>query len=1142
VPKSSLSPRRRRASFLLATTSIAALLLGAATPAQAGQAITNTTVATVTNPAGQATTSIVITGSTVSGAVANAGTITPGKAGLGLNGSTAALFVQNSSVGGGVSNTGTINANGAKLVVGIDIHGNIVAGGVSNTGTINVTTNQAAEGVQIDAASTITGDIVNKGMITAKAKSGGAVSLVSGLDILGSVTGGVINSGTIIATGNVANAIGTNGSTTIGSGYTNTGTLLATAIGDAVGLDVFGTIVAGGIGNSGTIVASGGNIGIGIVLATASPGGITNTGTIFGSTDSLQLADPTGTVVVTQAAGALIGSVEGIAPCTLNVTGGALSLQPTSRVTGLATLNQSGGNILLQVTPSNAQGQFPTVNVSSLTLSGVLEVAPQSGSFAAGQTITYANVFTGNNTLSNGITQTQVFGFFSNAVTASLTPGTGANSLSLTLTNNSGMALTPGVASGPGTFTTLTNPLGAILPAVSVTNGASVSGGIVNQGFIGNLALPGPSKTGILVSGGSLSGPIVNTGTIAGTVAAIDVSGATGRTTITQSVGTITGAIKLSANADALTINGGAIFGDIVGAGTSDTLVIDPVNNANGTFTYENTISGIATINLAANANLALTAQGVLNNSGVLTLAPTGRISGNGTFTQTASGTTALQFTNNTAAGAFPTIAANAITLSGKLQVVLTGAFPAVGIEDFVKVFAASGTLANTVSPSNVSIVTSGATLPAGVTVTAQLVQSGNSADVVITEIGFAALPGLTRNEHSVATALDALFLSNAKASQPLLNALVHANGPALTQALDALSGEVHASTVTAAFEDSGLARQAILDHLSEPVSPPPLGAASTMTGAYAADLPSGKGPRIAPVAVSLYQPRLFDVWGQGFGDWGRVKSDGNAASISRSTGGFVLGGDVSARGFMGGDWRFGLAGGYTNDRITVSQRLSSATFESVFGGAYAGASFGAVQLRAGALYATNSTSTTRQVILPGFSDATSSSNGGSTAQAFGEAGYRISLSGTSFGGLAFSRASLEPFAGAAAIRIHQNGFSEGGGIAALTGTAKDFNVETTTLGARGELAFASMPVTLTSMLAWRHAYGNVVPSVLLGFQGGAQSFGVSGIPIDRDAFVAEAGVNYAVSSMLSVGVSYSGQFGERATDNAFKGHITLSF
>ncbi|MBV9054991.1 MAG: autotransporter outer membrane beta-barrel domain-containing protein [Hyphomicrobiales bacterium] len=49
-------------------------------------------------------------------------------------------------------------------------------------------------------------------------------------------------------------------------------------------------------------------------------------------------------------------------------------------------------------------------------------------------------------------------------------------------------------------------------------------------------------------------------------------------------------------------------------------------------------------------------------------------------------------------------------------------------------------------------------------------------------------------------------------------------------------------------------------------------------------------------------------------------------------------------------------------------------------------------------------------------------------------------------------------------------------------------------------------------------------------------------MPIDRDAFVAEAGVNYAVSAMFSVGLTYSGQFGQRATDNAFKGPLDWQF
>ncbi|MBV8448167.1 MAG: autotransporter domain-containing protein, partial [Hyphomicrobiales bacterium] len=631
-------------------------------------------------------------------------------------------------------------------------------------------------------------------------------------------------------------------------------------------------------------------------------------------------------------------------------------------------------------------------------------------------------------------------------------------------------------------------------------------------------------------------------------VAAIDVSGATGATMITQSSGTISGAIKLSGNADTLTVNGGNIFGDIVGMGTRDTLSVDPTNNANNIFSYGNTISGIAAINLAAKANLALTMQGVLENSGVLTLAPTARISGNGSFTQTSSGTTALQVTNNTTSGAFPTITANAITLSGKLQVVLTGAFPASGMEDFVKVFAASSSLANNIAAENVSVVTSGAMLATGTSVTARLVQSGNAADVVLTEaanpprtgvgqtpMAFPVLAGQTRNEAAVAAALNLVLARDTAASQPLLFAVLHA--PRLSQALDALSGELHASVVTGAFEDTRLPREAILDHLSLQLTTTSPGSDSD-----AVDSHSGKTVSPALIAGRLSQPSAFDFWGQGFGDWGHAGSDGNAASTSRSTGGLVLGGDVFGDGYLGTDWRFGLAGGYTNDHLAVSQRLSSATFESGFGGAYAGASFGAAQIGAGALYAANSTATTREVMFPGFASATASNNGGSTVQAFGEAGYRINLSGASMVGLTFRDAALEPFVGAAGIRIHQSSFTEVGDAAALTGAAKDFNFATTILGIRGELTFAAMPVTFTTTLGWRHALGDLAPSVLLGFQGGAQSFTVAAIPVDRDALAAEVGANYRVTTAANVGFSYSGQFGRRDIANAFKGHLILSF
>jgi fibronectin-binding autotransporter adhesin len=392
----------------------------------------------------------------------------------------------------------------------------------------------------------------------------------------------------------------------------------------------------------------------------------------------------------------------------------------------------------------------------------------------------------------------------------------------------------------------------------------------------------------------------------------------------------------------------------------------------------------------------------------------------------------------------------------------------------------------------------------------------------------------VTRNQAATAAALQALGLGN-----PLFNTVVGQSAAGARQAFDALSGEMHASAVTAALEDSRLPREAILDRLNQPADVPALGAASTMTGAYAADLPSGKGPALAPVEVRMYQPRVFGLWGHGFGDWGHTHTDGNAASLSRSTGGFVLGADAT-QNLWNGIFRLGLAGGYTNDSLNVRARLSSGTFESVFGGLYGGASFGAIQLRAGALYGANSTSTTRSILFPGFEDAAGSRYDGSTAQAFAEAGYRI---GFNVGGFGLSRASLEPFVGAAAIHIHQNGFVEAGGVAALIGFGRSYDLATMTVGLRAETTFAgSLPITARALLGWRHAYGDVVPTALMAFQGGTQAFSIAGVPIDRDAFVAEAGLDYTVSSMVTVGVSYSGQYGKRATDSAFKGHLDVSF
>ena len=97
-------------------------------------------------------------------------------------------------------------------------------------------------------------------------------------------------------------------------------------------------------------------------------------------------------------------------------------------------------------------------------------------------------------------------------------------------------------------------------------------------------------------------------------------------------------------------------------------------------------------------------------------------------------------------------------------------------------------------------------------------------------------------------------------------------------------------------------------------------------------------------------------------------------------------------------------------------------------------------------------------------------------------------------------------------------------------GYGRSYELGTTTLGLRAETQLGTdLPLSLRGMVGWRHAFGDVHPSALLAFSGGASAFHVAGIPIDRDALMAEAGLDWQIDESMTLGVSYTGQIGEQA-------------
>ena len=137
-----------------------------------------------------------------------------------------------------------------------------------------------------------------------------------------------------------------------------------------------------------------------------------------------------------------------------------------------------------------------------------------------------------------------------------------------------------------------------------------------------------------------------------------------------------------------------------------------------------------------------------------------------------------------------------------------------------------------------------------------------------------------------------------------------------------------------------------------------------------------------------------------------------------------------------------------------------------------------------------------------------------------------------------FGAVALEPFANIAYVLV-DGGINETG-VVAVTGSSK-LDTTYTTLGLRGATALTST-LTARGTLGWRHAFGDVTPVAALAFQSGGSAFALAGSPIARDALVAEAGLDFAVAANASLGVSWTGQFADKAYDNTVKGNFTWRF
>ena len=289
-----------------------------------------------------------------------------------------------------------------------------------------------------------------------------------------------------------------------------------------------------------------------------------------------------------------------------------------------------------------------------------------------------------------------------------------------------------------------------------------------------------------------------------------------------------------------------------------------------------------------------------------------------------------------------------------------------------------------------------------------------------------------------------------------------------------------------------------------------------------------GEGTPDVPGVPAYGEGLVF--WTQAYGSWGEYDGNGNAATLDRSLGGFVSGVDTG----LPGNWRAGLATGYTRTDLSVGARQSSSDVDSYLLAAYAGGAVGDFIVRSGAAWSWNSIDATRNVIFPGFFETETASYNGDVGQLFAEIAHPY-LHG---------RTAIEPFAGVAWVRFETDSFTESGGDAALTAASSNDNVGYSTLGLR---AASTMPVngvmvTPRASVAWRYAFGDTTPNLALAFAQSGAGFGILGVPLAQNSALLEAGLDIELSHDARLGVSYVGQLAGDLQDNGVQANLLWRF
>lgn len=1125
------------------------------------------------------------------GTTLNAGTLTVGNNGaLG----TGALTVAGAAALDN-SITLTL-ANAIQLDAGLTVAGsnNLTLGGVlSSSGGL---TKNGTATLTLNGANTYAGDTtVNEGTLTVNGAVAGHVAVASGATLAGTGSVGTttVQNGAILAPGSEGTgALTVKGNLSMASGSTlaitagTPGANLQTP-GQSTSVSVAGHL---DLNNVTLDVTQGSGFGPGLYRLFEYSGTLMGSGITAGLSAGMALQNLTASQQInllnTQGMALNLWNANGLASGTAMGGGSGtwsttsanwtdatgLVTNPMYPAPGFAVFDGAAGTVTIDNAPGAVQAtglQFASngyvMDGGALTLvadaahPAPVEVRVGNGSAASiGYTATLNNVIAGSAGLNK----------------------TGAGTLVLTGTNSYSGGTT--VTAGTLSLSSDTN-LGAASDALTLNGGTlQVSGTAFNDSLSRTWAL-GSAGGGIDIAdagndfrlGSALSGTGSLRKTGAGTLTLTDANSYTGGTTIAAGTLALSGGGALS-HSGAVELSGTTAVFDVSDAGAQTIGALSGVDGSSVRLGSQAPLSQTLTFGDATSTTFAGTFSGsgalTKTGSGTLTLAGDSSAFAGSTLVQTGS----LQLDNAQLGGALTL--ANGATLSG------TGRVGSLGTTTLVQSGAtiAPGTASTpygTLTVAGHLIMDSSSTLRVAVDPTTS--QAGklsvggtavldgtlqvdgqsinfNGADSTYTVVAAQSVTGQFKNVAANFAFLTATadYADSTKVDLKLTRKTV--TPPAVTPTPRPITFSDLAQTgnqrvVAQALE--GMPTGGTLHNfvLGLPEGAPPLVFSQLSGDSHAAvqgSLPSlgGHVQRIsqtrlhnnlttgmragAPIAQSdgplpasaWPTSKALPAWVEVVGHRQTLDGNNNAPGVKQNVYGLFLGADEEV-GRSG--WRVGGSLGYTNADAEVKSRDASADISNYSASVYTGKVFShgmsRVNILGGLAYTHHRISSERSVASLGQNlKANYTAN---TLQLFGEVGYAMGQ---------YSKQGVEPFAGINVSQQRVGSLKERGGFAALRGQSSRDTTTSTTLGVRahGDFKLAGKDARLKGSLGWRHAFGDVTPTVTVALEG-SDRFTVAGAQLARNTALVGMQADVALSRYAAFELGYQGEYGSGTRDHA---------